>query len=81
MPTTKKRHMVTESGALAEAMEVGRRHHEGLDGARLIAALAVERAAELRELEDAESRALASLIGSYSYPKGYLDTLREEWPA
>lgn len=80
MPTTKKRHMVTESGALAEAMAVGRRHYEGLDGGKLIAALAVERARELQEQEDAEREAFDALVGTYSYPDGYLDELREDWP-
>ncbi|GGH50305.1 hypothetical protein GCM10010921_28970 [Microbacterium album] len=72
--------MVTETGELAEAMEIARRHYAGLDGARLIVALAVERAEELRERDDAERRALEELIGSSSYPGGYLEELREEWP-
>lgn len=72
--------MITETDELAEAMRVGKRAHPDLDGARLISALAVERARALEDEARSREEAFDRLVGSVDYPPGYLEELREGWP-
>lgn len=72
--------MVTETGALAHALAVGRETSD-LDGGPLIASMVVEHA---REIEGSRQTRLAALdelaqFASY-YPDGYLDEVRDGWP-
>jgi hypothetical protein len=80
MPTTKRRIMVTETGALAHAMDVGRAT-TGLDGGPLIASMVVEHAREIESSRDERMAALDELAQfAGHYPDGYLDEVRDGWP-
>ncbi|GAA1851637.1 hypothetical protein ACFQZV_06325 [Microbacterium koreense] len=88
MPTTRRRHMVTETDDVARALDAAAREWPDLAGDRpallrhLIAhghdrltASAVEELVRKRA-------ALTTLSGSMTgeYPTAYRDTLRREWP-
>ena len=72
--------MVTETGALAHALEVGRAT-TGLDGGSLIASMVVEHAREIERSRDERVAALDELSQfAGHYPDGYLDEVRDGWP-
>ncbi|WP_369370490.1 hypothetical protein AB1046_17075 [Promicromonospora sp. Populi] len=72
--------MVTETGALAHAMDVGRAT-SGLDGGPLITSMVVEHAQEIERSRQERLAALDELsqFAGY-YPDGYLDEVRDGWP-
>jgi hypothetical protein len=72
--------MVTETGALSHAMDIGRAT-SGLDGGPLIASMVVEHAREIEGSRQARLAALDELsqFAAY-YPNGYLDDVRDGWP-
>ena len=89
MPTLRNRHMITESDALAKAID---------NAARLWPELADERAELLRRLLDrgiesveaehnellkTRRKVVMEVAGSLSgvWPENYLEELRAEWPA
>jgi hypothetical protein len=87
MPTARPRHFVTETDDLAAALDAAAQRWPDLTRAQLIVRLALEgdRAAHeahaarrLRRLA-AIQRHSGSLTGAYG--PGYLDKLREDWPA
>ncbi len=86
MPTTRPRIQVTETEALAHALEVAKRLWPGTPKSELVARLAVERAAEIIAQEtgkQAERRQdVAAFRGQFddAYPDNYLDELHEDWP-
>lgn len=86
MPTTKPRHQVTETEAVAHALDVGARKWPGRSRAAVLAALA-ELGAETLESDEAGRReARRKLVeanaGGFedAYPPGYLEELRKDWP-
>jgi hypothetical protein len=87
MPTTRPRHQVTETDAVAHALDLAEKHWPGESRARLLVRL-VERgaailAAELNSERRRRERLIDDLSGKYAgmYPDGYLEELRKDWPA
>ncbi len=86
VPTTRPRHTITETDALARALDAAAKRWPEDRGARakLLVRLAEEgyRAVEA----DAESayqrrlRAIEETAGTHPYPAGYLEELRRDWP-
>jgi hypothetical protein len=87
VPTTRPRHLVTETDELANALDAAALRWPGLSRAQLLARLALEghRAASDEQERDRRRkvervrRHSGSLTGAYEV--GYLDRLRDDWPA
>lgn len=87
MPTTRPRHLVTESDDLADALDVAATWWPDLSRAQLLVRLALEgHHAASAERQERRERRLAA-VRRYSglltgaYPPDHLDRLREEWRA
>lgn len=85
MPTALTRIQVTQTPAVARALEVAEKEWPGLPRSELLARLA-ERGAESVESARARRReerrkALRETQGTIDYPPGYLEELRKDWPA
>lgn len=88
MPTTRRRHQITETDRIAQALDDAERAWPELGGnrakllVRLVesghAALAGEHQQSSALLRDAVRRASGSMTGVYS--ADYLEELRSEWP-
>ena len=87
MPTARHRFQVTETDEVARALDAAEKRWPGEPRARLIVRLITENGAHVAEVNEAEERrrraALEAVAGSFTgmYPPGYLEALREEWPA
>lgn len=89
MPTTRRRHVLTETDELARALdEAAKRWPTDRDRrTRLLVRLVEEGHQALQRdditRDDARRRAVARTAGvlTDAYPEGYLDLLREDWPA
>jgi hypothetical protein len=87
MPTTRPRHQVTETDTVARALDLAARRWPGESRGRLLVRL-IEGGAKVLEHDDATRRAerrraiRAVSAGKFagSYPPGYLDELRADWP-
>jgi hypothetical protein len=79
--------MVTETDELAAALDAAAVRHPGLGRAQLLTRLALEGHAGAQRIQENRRRrrldALRAHSGSMTgaYGPGYLDRLREEWPA
>jgi hypothetical protein len=86
MPTSRRRHFVTETDDLAEALDDAARRWPGLSRPQLLVRLALEghHAAEQRADERRHRRAEAirahSGVVTGVYGRDYLKRLREDWP-
>jgi hypothetical protein len=86
MPTTRPRHLVTETDELAEALTAAAERWPGVSRSQLLVRLALEghRAAQVEHRARHERRLAAVEVHSGSltgvYGSGYLKTLREDWP-
>lgn len=86
MPTTRPRHVVTESDELAEALDEAARRWPELSRGQLVVRLALEahRTAEATRRHRSQRRrqALARHGGACTgcYGPGDLQALRDEWP-
>jgi hypothetical protein len=89
MPTTRHRHLITESDEVAEALnDAARRWPEDRRSpSKLLLHLVKEGHLALLEHEEERRRARIAAIRRTSgaltgaYEPGYLDRLREDWPA
>jgi hypothetical protein len=86
MPTTRPRHFVTETDALAAALDAAAKRWPGLSRSQLLVQLLSEgRRSARRARDERRERRLAALrrhSGAFSgaYGPHYLQEMREEWP-
>jgi hypothetical protein len=84
MPTTKRRHAITETDSVARALKVARRRWPDEPSTRLLTRL-IEAGAAVVEHDDRtvcadHERAVAALAGLADYyPDGYLEDVRTGW--
>ena len=89
MPTTRRRHLITETEQVAQALDDAAKRWPAERGnrAKLLLHLVEEghravigqRERSLRQRRDAVARTSGALTGVYG--DGYLSDLREDWPA
>ncbi|MDX6320560.1 MAG: hypothetical protein QOF52_418 [Propionibacteriaceae bacterium] len=89
MPTTRRRHLITETDQVARALDDAAKRWPAESGnrAKLMLHLLEEghlavlgkRESAIRERREAVARTSGALTGDYG--EGYLDELREDWPA
>lgn len=88
MPTTRPRHVVTETDDIAAALDIAvKRWPEIADSrSRLLVALVKEGAKRVEEQEESalekRLRAITEASGALTgtFPPGYLEDLRKDWP-
>ena len=87
MPTTRPRHLVTETDELARALDAAAERWPGLSRPQLLVRLALEAdVADRRARENRRQRRLAAVrrhsgVLTGTYGPDYLAGLRDEWPA
>jgi hypothetical protein len=87
MPTTRPRHFVTETDALAAALDEAAGRWPGLTRAQLLVRLALEGHRAVEQSGDERRRRRLAAVRTYSgcitgvYGPDYLKHLRDEWPA
>ena len=89
MPTTRRRHLITETEQVAQALDVAAKRWPAESGnrAKLLLhlleeghrAIVGQRENSIRERREAVARTSGALTGDYG--DGYLKELREDWPA
>ena len=86
MPTTRPRHFVTETDALAEALDAAALRWPQLSRSQLLVRLAVEGHLAAERAQETLTQRRLALIHQHSgmltgaFGEGYLEKLREEWP-
>jgi metal-responsive CopG/Arc/MetJ family transcriptional regulator len=84
MATTLPRIQVTQTPALAAALELAAKEWPGASRSELVARLAENGVASLKEKRAARRaerrKVLEETRGKYRYPRGYLEELRKDWP-
>ena len=87
MPTTRPRHLVTETDELARALDAAAERWPGLSRPQLLVRLALEAdVADRRARENRRQRRLAAVrrhsgVLTGTYGPDYLAGFRDEWPA
>jgi len=89
VPTTRRRHLITETEQVVQALDEAAKRWPAESGnrAKLLLRLLEEgrravvgqRESAIRERRQAIARTSGALTGDYG--EGYLDELREDWPA
>lgn len=82
MPTTRPRLAVTETDAIAHALDVAARRWPAQTRAQLLARLVEEGARHLQDDEARRHDTIAATSGALTgvYGAGYLAELAEDWP-
>lgn len=88
MPTTRPRHVVTETDDIVAALDLAAKRWPEIAGSRsrLLLALVKEGARRVEEREESalekRLRAINDASGSMTgtFPRGYLADLRKDWP-
>ena len=86
MPTTRPRHLVTETDELAQALDAAAAEWPGLSRPQLLVRLALQGHSEAKRAQEARRarrlEALKAHSGSLTgvYQPGDLHRLREDWP-
>lgn len=82
MPTTRARHMITETDEVAEALDAAAARWPHLSRGQLLQRLVVEGHRALRESGQSRVRAVLTTAGALTgaYGPDYLDELRTDWP-
>lgn len=85
MPTTRRRHAITESEEISQALKIAARRWPGESPTRLLGRLIHAGAAQVEREGDAARGerigAVSALIDlGHHYPAGYLDDVRVGWP-
>jgi hypothetical protein len=85
MPTHRRRHQITETPEIADAINQAARRWPGEPRSRLLIRLVREGARSLEpDLQrDRREQAITATSGKYAeaFDDRYLETLREDWPA
>jgi hypothetical protein len=87
MPTTRRRYQITETDAVTRALDLAAARWPGEPRSRLIVRLLEEAAVAMQDAATAATAArratIHNLAGRYptAYQPGYLEDLREDWPA
>jgi hypothetical protein len=84
MPTTRRRHAITETDEIAKAIAAAERAwpHLADRPAELLRQLILVGGHALVDVDERRARAIASTRGALTvaFPPGYLDDLRRDWP-
>jgi len=82
MPTTRPRHLLTETDDLAAAIDAAASLYPDSSRADLLRRLALAGAETLTDKAAVRRQLVLRLAGGHPgmYPAGYLDDLRSEWP-
>jgi hypothetical protein len=83
MPTERRRHMITETAEVSDALADAAARWPGQPPSELLRRLVSEGHAALRASVEAERAAVEQTSGALTgvYQAGELDTLHNEWPA
>jgi len=85
MPTHRPRHQITEIPEVAHAIDQAARRWPGEPRSKLLIRLVLQGARSLEpDLQrDRREQAITTTSGKYAeaFGDGYLETLREDWPA
>jgi len=83
MPTTRRRHMITETDEVSEALAAAAVRWPDLSATQLLRRLVAEGHAALQSSAAARRAAVNERSGILTgvYEPGYLEALRDEWPA
>lgn len=87
MPTTRPRHIITETEAIAAALDAGQRRWPELSRGRVAAKLVEQAARSLEDESEERARRRRQALRNPPvnadawYPSGHLQELREDWPA
>ena len=81
MPTSRPRHMVTETNEVKAALEAAKRRWPDETPGRLLQRLIAEGLAALRDPVGERRAAIAEMSGAGTglYGRNYLDDLRKDW--
>jgi hypothetical protein len=87
MPTTRQRHTITETDAVARALDEADKRWPGENRSRLLLRLIAAGHGAIRESREQDARRRRAAVEATSgaltgvYEPDYLDRLRDDWPA
>lgn len=82
MPTTRQRHLLTETDDIAQAIDAAAARYPGQSRADILRQLVRVGAEAIGQQHDARRRTVVEHAGRHPdlFAPGYLEELREEWP-